>query len=255
MPHLRPGTVQFSSVQSLSRVRLFETPWTAPLQAYLSIANSRSLLKLMSIESVMPSNHLILCCPLLPPSNFPSIRVCSNESVLHSRWPKYWSFSFNISPSNEHLGLISFRMDWLDLLAVQATLKSLLQHHSSKASILRHSAFFRRKQWHPTLVLLPGKSHGWRSLVGCRPRGHKESDTTEQLHFHFSLSRIGEGNGNPLQGSCLENPRDGGAWWATVYGVAQSRTRLKRLSSSSSNFAYSPTLTSIHDHRKNHSLD
>ena len=117
------------------------TPWTAARQASLSIINSWSLLKLMSIELVMPSNHLILCCPLLlPPSIFPSIRVFSNESVLHIRWPKYWSFSF--SPSNEYSGLISFRMDWLDLLAVQGTLKSLLQHHSSKASILQHSAFF-----------------------------------------------------------------------------------------------------------------
>ena len=117
------------------------TPWTAAHQASLSITNAWSLLKLMSIELVMPSNHLILCRPfLLPPSIFPSIRVFSNESVLHIRWPKYWSFS--ISPSNEYSGLISFRMDWLDLLAVQGTLKSLLQHHSSKASILWHSAFF-----------------------------------------------------------------------------------------------------------------
>ena len=119
------------------------TPWTAARQASLSIINSRSLLKLMSIESVMPSNHLILCCSLLlPPSVFPSIRVFSSESVLHITWPKYWSFSFSISPSNEHSGLISFRMDWLDLLAVQGTLKSLLQHHSSKASIHLCSAFF-----------------------------------------------------------------------------------------------------------------
>ena len=110
-----------SSVQSLSHVRLFVTPWTAAHQASLSITNSRSLLKLMSIESVMPSNHLILCCPLLLPSIFPSIRVFSNESVLHIRWPKYWSFSFSISPSNEYSGLISFRMDWLDLLAVQGS--------------------------------------------------------------------------------------------------------------------------------------
>ena len=130
-------------VQSLSHVRLSVTPWTAAYQASLSITNSRSLLRLMSIESVMPSNHLILWHPLLlPPSIFPNIRVFSNESVLHIRWPKYWSFSFNISPSNEHSGLISFRMDWLDLLAVQGTLKSLLQHHSSKASILWHPAFF-----------------------------------------------------------------------------------------------------------------
>ena len=126
----------FSSVQSLSRVWLFETPWIAARQASLSITNSQSLFKLMFIESVMPSNHLILC-PLLPlpPSIFPSIRVFSNESTLCIRWPKYWSFIFSIHPSNEHPGLISFRMDWLDLLAVQGTLKSLLQHHNSKASI------------------------------------------------------------------------------------------------------------------------
>ena len=119
------------------------TPQTAACQASLFIINSWNLLKLMSTESVMPSNHLILCCPLLlPPSIFPSIRVFSNESALHIRWPKYWSFSFDISPSNEHPGLISFSMDWLGLLAVQGTLKSLLQHHNSKASILRRSAFF-----------------------------------------------------------------------------------------------------------------
>ena len=119
------------------------TPWTTAHQATLSITNSQSLLKLMSIESVMPSNHLILCCPrLLPPSIFPNIRVFSNESALCIRWPKYWSFSFSISPSNEYSGLISFKMDWLDLLVVQGTLKSLLQHHSSKASILWCSAFF-----------------------------------------------------------------------------------------------------------------
>ena len=131
------------SVQLLSRVRLFATPWIAACQASLSITNSRSLLKLMCTESVMPSNHLILCHPLLLlHSIFPSIRVFSNESALCMRWPYYWSFSFSISPSNEHPGLISFRMDRLDLLAVQGTLKSLLQHHSSKASILRCSAFF-----------------------------------------------------------------------------------------------------------------
>ena len=128
---------QFSSFQLLSRVWLFVTPWTAARQASLSITNSWSLLKRMYIESVMPSNHLILCRPLLlPPSIFPSMRVFSNESILCIRWPKHWSFSFNISPSNEYSGLISFRMDWWDLLAVQGTLKSLLQHHSSKASIL-----------------------------------------------------------------------------------------------------------------------
>ena len=131
--------IKKTSVQSLSCVRLFATPWTAACQASLPITNSRSLLKGMSIEWVMPSNHLILCRPLLLLcSIFPSIRVFSNESVLHIRWPKYWSLSFSISPSNEYSGLISLRMDWLDLLAVQGTLKSLLQHHSSKASILRH---------------------------------------------------------------------------------------------------------------------
>ena len=117
------------------------TPWTTPRQASLYITNSRSLVKLMSIESVMPSNHLIFCCPLLLPSNFPSIRVISNVSALHRRWPKYWIFSFNISPSNEHSGLISFRINWFDLLALQGTLKSLLQHYSSKASIFQCLAF------------------------------------------------------------------------------------------------------------------
>ena len=140
-----PGSVLSSeaSVQSLSRVRLFATPWTAARQAFLSITNSWSLLKLMSFVSVMPSNRLTLGCPLLLLLSIPpSIRVFSNESALHISWPKYWSFSFNISPSNECSGLISFRRDWLDFLAVQGTLKSLLQHHSSKASILWHSAFF-----------------------------------------------------------------------------------------------------------------
>ena len=143
---------QFSislSVQSLSYVQLFATPWTAAYQASLSI-NSQSLLILISIKSVVPSNHLILCCRLLlPPSIFPSIRVFSNGSALHIRWPKYLSFSFNISPSNEYSGLISFRMDWLDLLAIQGTLKSLLQHHSSKVSILLCSVFFIVQLSHP----------------------------------------------------------------------------------------------------------
>ena len=150
-------TVQFSSVQSLSHVRLFETPWTAACQASLSIANSRSLLKLISIESVMPSNHVILCHPLLLSSIFASIRVFSNELVLHIRWPKYWNFSFSISPSNEYSELTSFRMDWLDLLAVQQTLNSLLQHHSSKASILRCSSFFIVQLSHPCMTT--GKNH------------------------------------------------------------------------------------------------
>ena len=143
---------QFSSVTQ--SVCLFATPWTAARQASLSISNSRSPPKPMSIESVMPSNHLILCHPLhLPPSIFPSIRVFHNESVLCIRWPKYWSFSFNISPLNKYSGLISFRIDWLDLLAVQGTLKSLLQHHSSKASILRCSAFVIVQLSHPYMTV------------------------------------------------------------------------------------------------------
>ena len=143
-----------SSVQSLSSVWLFETPWTAACQASLSITNSRSLFKLMSIASVMPSNHFILCCPLLLlPSVFSSIRVFSNESVLRMRWPKYWSFS--ISPSSEYSGLISLRMDWLNLLAVQGTLKSLLQHHNTKASDLWHSFLFS-----PTLT---SKHNYWKN--------------------------------------------------------------------------------------------
>jgi len=141
------------SVQLLSRVQLFVIPWTMVCQASLFISNSQRLLKLMSIESVMPSNHLILCHPLfLLLSIFLSIRVFSDESVIHIRWSKDWSFSFRISPSNEHPGLISFRMDWLDLLAVQGTLKSLLQHHSSKASILWSSAFFIVQLSHPYMT-------------------------------------------------------------------------------------------------------
>ena len=143
----------YISVQSLSYVQLFGTPWIAAHQASLSITNSWSLLKLKSIESVMPSNHLILCCPLLLLlSIFPSIRVFSKKSVLPIRWPKYWSFSFSISPSREYSGLISFRMDWLDLLAVQGTLKSLLQHHSSKASVLQCSALFIVQLSHPYMT-------------------------------------------------------------------------------------------------------
>ena len=146
-------------VQLLSHVQLFATPWTAARQASLCITNSRSLLKLMSIESVMQSNHLIVCHPLLLlPSIFPSIRLFSKESVLPIKWPKYWSFSFSISPSNEQSGLISFRMDWLDLFAVQGTLKSLLQHHSSKASILWLSAIFIVQLSHPYMTT--GKTIG-----------------------------------------------------------------------------------------------
>ena len=145
--------MHISLVQSFSHVQLFVTPWTAVLHASLSFTNSWSLLKLMSIESVMPSNHLILCChlPLLP-SIFTSIRVSSNKSVLHIKWPKHWSFSFGISPSNEYSGLISVRMDWLDLLAVQGTLKNLLQHHSSKASVLQCSDFFIVQFSHPYMT-------------------------------------------------------------------------------------------------------
>ena len=155
-------SIQFSSVQSLGRVRLFATPWTAARQASLSITNSRSPPKPMSIESVMPSNHFILCCPLLLPSIFPSLRVFSNESALHIRWPKYWSFSFSISPPNEHPRLICLRMDWLDLLAVQGTLKSPPQHHSSKASIFRRSAFFMVQLSYPYMTT--GKAI---ALTGC----------------------------------------------------------------------------------------
>ena len=171
-------SVQFSSVQSLSRVRLFATPWIVARQASLSITNSRSLLKLMSIESVMPSSHLILCHPLLlrPPIP-PSIRVFSNESTLGMRWPKYWSFSFSIIPSKEHPGLISFRMDWLDLLAVQGSLKSFLQHHSTNASVLRHSAFFTVQLSHPYMTT------GKRELL----------DPANWKSHHFSESWGGNG--------------------------------------------------------------
>ena len=168
---LNASLCQFRSVQLLRCVRLFATPRIAACQASLSITNSWSLLKLMSIESVMPCNHLILCCPLLlPPSIFPSIRVFSNELALHIRWPKYWSFNFNISTSNEHPGLISFRMDWLDLLAVQGTLKSLLQHHSSKASILWCSVFFIVQLSHPYMTT--GKT---RALARWTDTGKKMS--------------------------------------------------------------------------------
>ena len=151
---------EFSSVQSLSHIWLFVAPWTAASQASLSINNSRSPTKPMSTESVMPSNHLILCCPLLLlPSIFPSIRVFSNQSAVHNSWPKYWNFSFKISSTNEHWGLISFSMDWLDLLAVQKTLKSLLQQHNSKASILQCSAFFIVQLSYPYMTT--GKPQLW----------------------------------------------------------------------------------------------
>ena len=164
---LKQGSVQFSSVQSLSRVWLFMILWITSRQASLSITNSQSSLRLTSIESVLPSSHLILCRPLLllPPIP-PSIRVFTNESTLHMRWPKYWSFSFSISPSKEIPGLIFFRMDWLDLLAVQGTLKSLLQHHSSKASILLHSAFFIVQLSHPYMTTGKTIALTRRTLVG-----------------------------------------------------------------------------------------
>ena len=149
----KKNSIQFRSVQSLSRVWLFVTSWIAAHQAFLYITNSRSLPKPISIESVMPPSHLILCLPLLLLLPIlPSIRIFSNESTLHMRWPKYWGFSFSISPSNDHPGLISFRVDWLDLLAVQGTLKSLLKHHSSKVSILQHSAFFTVQLSHPYMT-------------------------------------------------------------------------------------------------------
>ena len=169
---------QFSSLQLLSRVQLFSTSWTAACQASLSIANSQSLHKLMSIESVMPSNHLILCSPLLlPPSVFTSIRVFSNESVLGIRWPKYWSFNFNISPSNEYSGMISFRIDWLDLLAAQGTLKSFLQHHSSKASILQHLTFLIFKLSCPYMTTRKTMALTRRTPIG---------KVMSQLFFFFS---------------------------------------------------------------------
>ena len=174
------------------------TPWIAAPQACLSFTISWSLLKLMSIESVLSSNHLVLCCPLLlPPSIFPSIRVFSNEPVLHTRLPKYWSFSFSISPSSEYSGLISFMIDRFDL-AIQGTLKSLLQYHSSKPSILGLSAFFIIRLLHPYMTT--GKT--------------------------IALMRWTSVGNTPLQYSCLENPMDRGAWRATVCEVKKSRTQL-----------------------------
>ena len=182
---------QFSSVQSLSRVRLFVTPWIAARQASLSITISWSSLRLTSIESVMPSSHLILCRPLLLQSPIPpSIRVFSNESTLRMRWPKYWSFSFSIIPSKEIPGPISFRMDWLDLFAVQGTLKSLLQHHSSKASILQHSAFFTVQLSH--LYMTIGKNHSLGILLSHKMEhiwvSSDEVDEPRVYHTEWSES-------------------------------------------------------------------
>ena len=194
-----PYGIRVSSVQSLGRVRLFATPWTAARQASLSITSSQSLLKLMSIESVMPSNHLFLCRPLLLlPSIFPSFGVFSNESVLHIRWPKYWSFSFSISPSNEYSGLISFRMDWLDLLAVQGTLKSLLQHHSSKASIHRRSAFFVVQLSHPYMTT--GKT----IALTRRTFGGKVMSLLLNMLSRSVITFLIRGK--PLLISCLQSP-------------------------------------------------
>ena len=163
----------------------------------------------------MPSNHLILCRPLLlPPSIVPSIGVFSNKSILHLRWPKDWSLSFSISPSNEYSGLISFRIDWLDLLAVVGTLKSLLQHHNSKASIFWHSGFFIVQLSHPYMTT--GKTIAMTRQIFV-------SKVTSLL-FNMLSRLVREGNGNPLQYSCLENPMDGGAWWAAVHGVGKSQT-------------------------------
>ena len=171
----------------------------------------------------MSSNHFVLCRPLLLlPEVFPSIRVISNESVLHIRWPKYWSFSFSISPFNEYSGLISFRIVWFYFLVVQGTLQSLLQHHSSKASVLQHSAFFIVQLSHPYMTTGKTIALTKRIFVG----------KVMSLLFNMLSRLLIEGNGNPLQCSCLENPMDRGAWWAAVYGVTQSRTQLKWLISS-----------------------
>ena len=197
-------SVQFSPVTQSCLT--LATPWTAACQASLSITNTRSLLKLIAIKSVTPSNHFILCCPiLLLFSIFPSIRVFSNESVLHIRWPKFWSFS--ISPSSEYSGLISFRMNWFDLLVVQGTLKSLLKLHSSKASILWCSVFF---------LELPHSSVNKESAYNA-------GDPGSIPEWERSAR---EGNGNLLQYSCLENLMDRGAWWTTVYGVTRVRHNL-----------------------------
>ena len=202
--------VSFSSVQMLSHVRLFMTHGLQHCRLPCP-SHSWSLLKLMSIRSMTSSNHLILCHPFIfLPSIFPSIRVFSHQSVLRKRWPKYWSFSFSISPSNEYSGVISFRIDWFDLPVVQGTLKSLLQHYSSKASILRHSAFF--------LVQLsyPGFPYSSVSKESACSAGDPGSIP--------GLGRSpGKGNGDPLQYPCLENLMDKGAWWVVVHGVTRSQ--------------------------------
>ena len=198
-------TNSISSVQMLSHIQLFATPWTAACQASLSITNCWSMLKLMSITSVMPPNHLILCCPLLLlPSIFPSIWVFSNESIIHIRQPKYWSFSFSISPSNEYSGLISFKMDWLDLLAVQGTLKSPLQHHSSKASILWCSAFFLVQLSYPYMTTGKTTHDYWKDHT---------FDQTDQLNRHEFEQTLGDGEGQE-------------AWCAAVHEISKNNNNL-----------------------------
>ena len=199
---------------------------TAARQASLFITNSRSLLKLMSIKSVMPSNHLILCRPLLSPPIPPSIRVFSNESTLRMKWPKYWSFSFSIIPSKEHPGLISFRMDWLGTCSPRDSQESSPTPQFKSINSLALSFLYS-----PTLKAMAPQSSTlawkipWTEEPGrLQSMGLQRVRHGERLHFHFSLSCTGEGNGNPLQCSCLESPRGWGAWWAAIYGVTQSRT-------------------------------
>ena len=227
-----PASFQCQSVQSLSRVRLFATPWTVARQASLSITNSWSLLKFTSTQLVMLSSYLILCRPLLlPPSVFPSFRIFSNESVLHIRWPKYWSFSFSISPSKEHPGLIFFRMDWLDLLAVQGTLKSLLQHHSSKASILWCLAFFIVQLSHPYMTT--GKTHSFDQMDLCPAIQYAVQvddsfSSNEQASFNFmatvTICSDFAAAAKSLQ-SCLTlcDPIDSSPLGSSVRGILQAR--------------------------------
>ena len=230
-----PVSLHFSSVQLLSRFRLYVTPWTTAHQASQSIIKSQSSPKLMSIEAVMTFNHLILCRPLLPPAIFPSIRVFFKWISSSHQWPKYWGFSFNISPSKKHSRMISFRMDWLDLLAVQGTLWRLLQHHSSKASILQLSGFLD----------FPDGSDGKASV-----------DNVGDLGSIPGSGRFpGEGNSNPLQYSCLENPMDGVARCRLLCPWGRKELEMTEWLHFTHSFLYSPPLTLIHDYWKNHSLD
>ena len=223
--HTHKYIYQIRSDQSLSRVRLFATPWIAARQASLSITNSQRSLKLTSIESVMPSSHLILCRPLLllPPIP-PSIRVFSSESTLRVRWPEYWSFSFSIIPSKEIPGLISFRMDWLALLAVQGTLKSLLQHHSSKASILRHSAFFTVQLSHPYMTT--GKTIAFlRSVTWFKALSGKTYNLNEKM-TPFCGSQTGAHSQTNIWG---QSGRISGTEWSSERTVADSFRYLAKL--------------------------